>query len=125
MKGCTYIGLKAQNMGFDAHLTVFYLGRNMNKEEVELVKALLFQIGTVDIVVERSKIEMFSKDTPVVTVKSIPVLGDLYMLRKAIEQSGFVSPSQYPFNPHISLRLNNGNDIHIPRFIKLNQLGLY
>ena len=121
----TYIGLKALGMGFDAHLTVFYLGRNMIQAEIEQVKALLYQIGTVEIVVERNRIEMFSRETPALTVKPIAVLGDLYNLRKIIEESGFVSPSEYPFNPHITLRLNNGNDIHIPRFIKLNQLGLY
>jgi 2'-5' RNA ligase len=119
----TYIGLRAWDMGFDAHLTVLYTGP-LDKEREDYVRQVIYDIGPANFLVFRRGIEIFAGDIPVVTVT--PHEGALFLLREMLEQEyGIISPSTFPFNPHISLKLNELNTIHIPKVIKLDKLGLY
>lgn len=119
----TYIGLKANGMNFDAHLTVMYLGRKLDRDKIAYAQEVTAFLRPVhEYVVERKNIETFSNNTPVVTVVAPTMLFDLR--RRLEEDYGFISPSQFDFNPHISLKLN-GDDIIIPKYIRLDRLGLY
>lgn len=119
----TYIGLKAWDMGFDAHLTVMYLGP-LDGERENYVNYVLSQIGRQEFLVGRNRIDLFANSTPVVVVDD--VTDNLKKLRKRLERTyGLISPSTFPFNPHISLSLDHYETVHIPLTIKLDQLGFY
>lgn len=122
----TYIGFKAQHMGFDAHLTVMYLGRHLTESDAKCINGILDEIGRDVMFVERNRIEIFRHGTPVVTVTPIEGQGDLYGVRKQLEDYGLESKSEFDFNPHITLKMKNrDHTIYIPKIIRLDHLGLY
>lgn len=119
----TYVAFKALDMGFDAHMTVIYLGKISVLQE-RLAQTIidefpyLYQVG-------RNNIEMFgpNNDIPVVTV--IPPVG-IWKLRKKLEQYSYLpNPSEYAWNPHITLDAKPNQVIIIPPAIRLTMLGLY
>lgn len=125
----SYVGMKAQNMGFvDAHLTVHYLGKyNLGRYDsnsnIYRVAEFITKYAYKDTVVEPKRIEMFgpNKDIPVVTVD---VFGWLRDLNSALQEL-HPSPSEYPWNPHITLPQLGYVDVQIPKSIKLTELSIY
>lgn len=125
----TYIGLKASDMGFDAHLTVMYLGK-MNSEKETKVRDVIHRIGRQEFLVARKGIRFFGEmfNIPVVLVEDVDESArySLATLRKRLEHPyGLKSKSEYPFNPHITLKFDHYNTVNIPLTIKLDRLGLY
>lgn len=117
-----YVGLKALGMGFDAHLTLVYLGKIDFDTECR-VKMIIEDIGPVTMPVIRDKIRMFGYGkVPVVTV-IYPE--ELVYLREQLVDMGVPNPSDYSWNPHITIKLDHLSDIIIPKTIVLTNLGLY
>lgn len=120
-----YIGMKAQDLGFDAHLTVRYLGQ-LDKERQHYVKDILSNIKTSDIYVERKALAMFGpkKNLPVVKVRLLNP--DLTWVQQTLDKYGIASASDYAWNPHISIKLERvRGTLHIPKIIRLTDLNLY
>lgn len=116
-----YIGYKAEDMGFDAHMTIMWLGK-LDKERSDYVKSLLKDWPYHNAVVEPIKITNFYS-TPVVRVK---VPEEILSLLRYLNAHGVESASEFPFNPHISLYLpGDGSTLKIPGKIILSELGLY
>lgn len=121
----TYIGLKAGDMGFDAHLTLLYLGK-LNPEKEAKARHALSQIGRQEFLVARKGIRLFGADFDIPVVLVEDITDNLKKLRKRLERTyGLVSRSEYGFNPHITLKLDHYQTVNIPMTIKLDQLGLY
>lgn len=119
----SYVGFKALDMGFDAHLTVCYFGKDVAEETLLNIRQIVENpIWQGFLYVKREDIKLFGPDgeVPVVTVW-VPI--ELKMLRKELEQ---FSISQFTeWNPHISLVLDGPETIQIPEWIKLVDLGVY
>lgn len=123
-----YIGLRATNMGFDAHMTLLYTGHLSPVQELKVQRALdwidsrlKYQVFNMD----RKSIEMFgpNKDIPVLTLYP---KDDLNEIRESLIGKGVPAPSAFAeFNPHITLKLNHNYTIEIPPRIRLVGLGLY
>jgi 2'-5' RNA ligase len=124
-KRLTYIGFKALGMGFDAHLTVIYTGR-MNPEKEDKVRQLLDKVPMRDHYcdVQRKRIALFGPTltTPVVLVE---VPGSLLTVRDKLIEAGVPNPSQYKWNPHITLDIKTPGTITIPSTIILSNFDLY
>ena len=120
-----YVGLKAVGMGFaSAHLTVICTGDLEAATEVSVQRAL-DNLGNPTFYVERREIAMFGpmQDIPVVLIK--PTMS-LWGLRKALENDiNIPNPSEYDWNPHITLEFEPGSILRIPPVIVLHKLGLY
>ncbi len=123
-RDATYIGMKAWDMGFDAHLTIMYLGpMSYNERNTARWLTDIMRDKYREVYVLRNKIEIFAENTPVITV--VEHENSLTRLRKWFEEEGLVSPSTFPFNPHISLNLDVPSTLHLPPQIKLSNLNLY
>lgn len=125
----TYVGLKANNMGFDAHLTVFYLGE-ITKLQETLAERVLEDFDhnyhDQEFYAHRTGIKLFgpNNDIPVMTVD--PASGALPRLREMLEQHSYLpNPSEFDWNPHITIKLRYGTPIILPSLIMLTSLGLY
>lgn len=125
----TYVGLKANNMGFDAHLTVFYLGEITQVQE-QLARRVLedfdYSYPNQIFYVERENISMFgpNNDIPVLTV--MPMSGALERLRDMFADHAYLpNPSEFDWNPHITIKFKYGAPIILPGLIELTNLGLY
>lgn len=120
-----YIGLKAVGMGFDAHLTVHYVGEITPHQEDYLKLLLRRWGGARTFTVTRGTITNFrtsERPVPVVTVGH-PV--GLSLLQEFLSKN-FKGPSEWPWNPHISLHKAPVDcTITIPPRISLNKLDLY
>ena len=122
MREHMYVGFKTSALGFDAHLTLHYLGLEefVDHQGIEQVikpyKGLTYYATRVGI-------DLFGPDNniPVVTV-ALPT--SLYNLKDLLE-SVYPSPSEYEFDPHITLKFRAGETIHIPELIPINMLGIY
>ncbi len=117
----TYIGFQAHGFGFEAHLTMSYLGKMIEQYEDEVHKIL----GTLTnraFYVERNSINLFgpNKDIPVITVNVDTELMDLKKTLDALIEDN----SSYEWNPHITLDTSIG-DLCIPQRIRLSNLNLY
>ena len=124
----SYIGFKAMDMGFDAHVTMLYLGKLTPQEEAHCDSIL--SLLTLKLMnnwannwAMRDELKMFgpNNDIPVVTLEKSDYLSSI---RSTLELT-FNSPSEYGFNPHITLDLNGMHTIRIPTAIRLVQFGLY
>lgn len=117
-----YIGFKAWDLGFDAHMTFIYTGK-MSEDEISLTKKLLHERGEVKALAIRNKIDMFGYGrVPVVTLWVTPALKQF---RRELIAKGVPNPSKYKWNPHITLKLNHDDTITIPKYIKLTDLDIY
>lgn len=111
-------------MGFDAHMTLLFTG-DLTKTKEYFIRGYLEKFDRHDAVyeVERKCISMFGEgNIPVVEI--IPT-NFLSGLRLHMIESKFPNPSEFGFNPHITLKLDHDEDIHIPRIIELTHLDLY
>lgn len=121
----TYIGFKAMNMGFDAHMTVLYLGQITKLQEQLALKFLEDYKHLKNTPVERVGFDMFGPnyDLPVLRV-GVPL--ELWRFREALENHSYLpNPSSYDWNPHITLKTKDVGTITIHPTIRLAQLGLY
>ncbi len=118
-----YIGLKANGMGFDAHLTVMYTG-DLEPDQESHVENILSTLGSPAFYVERDSIVMFGPNNNIPVLKVTPTLA-MWNLRKILDSSHIPSPSEFPWNPHITLEFEPDSTLEIPPVIHLNQLGLY
>lgn len=123
----SYIAYKAQDMGFDAHLTVLYLGsENLDDEtEAQVKEYLATSPSAVDAIhCMRIGIDMFGprRDLPVVRVTVPPVM--VWLRNELVREFGNASEFK-DWNPHITLDFAHTNEINIPFHINLNELGLY
>lgn len=120
-----YVGLKAVGMGFaSAHLTVMYTG-DLDDVQATDVERALDKLGNPTFYVERREIAMFGpmQDIPVVLIQ--PTMS-LWGLRKALETDLRIpNPSEYDWNPHVTLEFEAGSILRIPPVIILHKLGLY
>lgn len=127
-----YIGFKALDMGFDAHLTMLYTG-DLSFDQVRDIEFALEHMSLKynGDWVERKALDLFGPidsdtlraTTPVVVVN---VSENLKMLREILIDMEFPNPSEYPWNPHISLDFSSGmHTIKIPPMIRITNLGLY
>lgn len=121
--GVSYVGLKAKDMGFDAHLTVVYFGPNADKRKItEIHKIISDPIYSGKLWVKRTGIELFGVNRTI-PVLLVDVPDELLKLREILEP---FSSSQYKdWNPHITLRIKSQTEIRIPYFIELTDLGVY
>lgn len=125
----TYIGYKALGMGFDAHLTVMYLGQISKLQEDLAVRFLkdhaeMFMFNDY-MTARRLKISMFGPNNNIPVVE-VAVPNGLHKLRDDLENHSYLpSPSEFAWNPHITLKINGDDPIFIPSFITLTHLGLY
>lgn len=120
----TYIGFKAEGMGFDAHLTVLYTGP-LDKDRTDAVKSILSTFAPINIWVERKGIELFGPENniPVVTVYTSETLINL---RQKLLDYGIPNASKFKeWNPHITLAVDPNKIIKIPAAIRLVNLGFY
>lgn len=119
-----YIGLRAWDMGFDAHLTVAFLG-DIDQEREFYIREKIAQHRWDQRIfyVARKKIELFgpNNDIPVITV-AVPL--SLRGLVEEMAHMGIEQNSEWPWNPHISLKLEDTDTIHIPVVIRLDKLYL-
>jgi 2'-5' RNA ligase len=122
----SYIGYKAQGMGFDAHLTILYLGReNLGPEkELEVVDFLEGDSWLSAPKVMRQTIDLFgpNNDIPVIRVMVPPEL--TWLRNEALKEFGNGSEFK-DWNPHITLDLIHLDIVRIPFEIQLTDLGLY
>lgn len=122
-----YIGLQATGMGYDAHMTLLYTGNLTDSAEAR-VQRILDSLGTRlkyrVFSLDRKSIEMYgpNKDIPVLTLH---MHKDLQRIREQLIGKGVPSPSEFGFNPHITLKLNHHYTVEIPPKIRLVGLGLY
>ncbi len=121
----SYIGLKAWDMGFDAHLTLIYTGKMSADREARtrfemerVTKGLNYTFQAL-----RRNIQMFGPlyNIPVLTVQ--PDQGLLILMKQL--QLHIPSKSQYKWNPHITLNLDSSETINLPHIIKLDRLNIY
>lgn len=118
----TYVGFKALDMGFDAHLTVCYFGPDATEKDLSEIQNILdAPMWSEPIWVVRKDIALFGpdNDVPVLRVTTPAILGALHM------ELADYSVSEYTWNPHITLDIDGADDIHIPVAIKLDHLGIY
>lgn len=119
----TCVAMEAHDMGFDAHLTVHYLGDDVPDEKLYEIRDTLEQSKYQGILyVLRKSIKMFGPygNIPVVTV-SVP--RELKNLNRRLQEI-YPTPSEYIWNPHITLD-QNAETIRIPTAIRLDKIGLY
>lgn len=120
----SYVGLKARSLGFDAHLTLCYFGKD-NPEE-EIIRLLVNEVNSppVRLRVLRTGIDLFGpKNTiPVIRVEPVSEPSLLLDLRELFEK---FSVSEFPhWNPHITIDFD-AYEIRIPLEITLTDLGVY
>lgn len=128
----TYVGLKAQGMGFDAHLTVHYCG-NLTSTQERYIRFLLNEWdGPREFTVVPSHIKMFGKNdfpVPVVVVSRFTTdpenSGRSLIDLNNFLHDNFPSPSKFRWEPHITLKIPFRQDLHIPHEIRLTELDLY
>lgn len=118
----SYVGFKAWDMGFDAHMTVCYFGDEATEETLAKIQKIVedpYWQGPA--FATRKGFELFGPDNdiPVATL-SVPV--GMHHLREELQQ---FSVSQFTdWKPHITLDLE-APEIRIPQVIRLDFLGVY
>lgn len=120
-----YVGLKANNMGFDAHLTVHYLGKTPEGVEDTYFKEVEEYVESrknFSTRVFRTGIKLFGyRNIPVMTVSVLP---ELAFMKEDLEKM-IPSASEYKWNPHITLKLKEMNTIMLPPMVSLDRLAIY
>ena len=123
MLGYSYVGFKAWDMGFDAHLTVCYFGPSATVDTIceidEIIKQPKWQGPAW---VQRDSLALFGpyENVPVLRVTVQP---ELLELREELER--FSVSKFLKWNPHITLDLDRPDVLHLPARIKLDDLGVY
>lgn len=118
-----WLEFKAWDMGFDAHLTLHWMGKCEGTQTFPIRKWLAeTQVGTYTTYVKPTGIEIFGSDNEVavVTVDTFP---DITEMKNQVEEL-FPSPSEFSFRPHITLKGIGFNSITIPPIIKLSGLTI-
>lgn len=122
----TYIGFKAWGFGFDAHLTMVWTDVLSDRQVEDIRKILHANVSSSYFsLAKRLSIEMFgpNKDIPVLTVEPHE---ELYVLREVLaEHPAIPNPSEFSWNPHITLKAEPMQPLVIPPVIKLSLLDVY
>lgn len=118
-----YIGLHANDMGFDAHLTIMYFG-TLDKDRFEYTMDVLKNIEPTIFFATRTGIKSFGKklSVPVVTVKFEDTSMNSFL--RYLDEWDITSNSEHSWNPHITIKLDHSETIMIPEYIKLSNLYL-
>lgn len=123
-----YIGWIANDMDFDAHCTFIYTGPLDTKDKADVNYRVESLKNNIDMRVTAVPIgyAMFGPeyDIPVLRLK-IQGENALREIRKTLIKNGVPDPSEFGWNPHITLRLPTESTIHIPPLIKLTSFGLH
>lgn len=101
----TYIGMKVQNVPFDGHFTIRYLGkRPLTPNKIKDLKELLEAYENLRFTVHHGSLDWFgpNKDVPVVSVYGSIMTLLTAKLNRALTVKGFVNEG-YPFTPHITI----------------------
>lgn len=111
-------------MGFDAHLTVLYLGelRTERDEVDEYLEAN--NLNGLSAMVIRDSVDLFGPELTIPVLKVFPPV-ELWDLRKKVEHELWNESQFKVWNPHITLDFDSAGTIHIPEYIKLREFGLY
>ncbi len=112
-----YIGLHANGMGFEAHLTLMFLG-NLDKDRADYVFEIIEELPYLDFTVKPQSLECFGKK-PVITVNNNTTMTN-YL--EKLKHRGIESASKFlAFNPHITLKMPTNLDhcLIVPRIIQL------
>lgn len=121
----TYIGYKAHDIGFDAHLTVLFMGLEEidAREQIAIQQELTEHFKSTEVVF-RKDIQMFGpeNDIPVLTIHPTVAMINLriHLANKYGNKSQFKE-----WNPHITLDFDHTETIHLPWSIRLTDLGVY
>lgn len=123
-----YVGFKAWDMGFDAHLTVLFTGELEPQKEL-ILQDILHEIGPQTNYVYPHKIALFGPDNDIPVLR-VQANESLFLLREQLIKWGVPNKSDYDFTPHITLKLPHRGEplfqtLHIPTIIKLSNLGYY
>ena len=128
MKTKNYIGFKAWDMGFNAHLTLVYTGEVGPQQEL-IIKDILHEIGEQTHYVYPHKLALFGPDNdiPVLRVRADE---SLFLLREQLIKWGVPNKADYDFVPHITLqlpqtRVPSNEKLIIPIVIRLANLDFY
>jgi 2'-5' RNA ligase len=125
MKDRYYLGLKAWDMGYDAHLTVHYLGELSQEDKTRIAIWIdKHQLTNYHFHVARDSIAMFGPKNNIPVLKLRMINDELTKLQQECEQI-WGKVSDYPWNPHITLKFIPGQTIHIPELIRLSGFNLY
>lgn len=122
----TYIGFKAWGLGFDAHLTMVYTGP-LVKEQVEEIREFLLKnvSSTFWSIARRDGIAMFGEDSDIPVVLVTPN-DEIMAIREMLISNYLIpNPSQWDWNPHITLKFPSSQPVVIPSIIKLAHLDVY
>jgi 2'-5' RNA ligase len=122
----SYIGFKAWGFGFDAHLTMVWTNKLDANQVREISQILRNSVSpSYFSLAKRLDFAMFGPD------QDIPVLlvdphEEIHVLREVlVEHPNIPNPSEYPWNPHITLKLVPRQPLVIPPIIKLSHLDVY
>lgn len=118
-----YIGLKADGMGFDAHLTLLDTGDIYSPLLQKYAESLVERWGGMDgSYVKRLELTQFGTKTVVL----VEVPEYIYNIRSLLVKNWPDNPyTRTTWVPHITLKYDHNEDIIIPNTIKLHSLGVY
>lgn len=119
-----HLGLEVMDMGFPAHLTIHYLGTTDRRQQLEIQdwiheQQLKFQTFYAT----RKSIDLFGprNNLPVVRV----TLTDEVIALHEEAKRRWPGPGNYPWTPHITIKLEEAPTVHIPTVFKLINFNLY
>lgn len=122
----SYLGYKVEGMGFDAHMTVLYLGEC---DDGQVGKVNEFLAAHRDVFagasyVARRNFALFGpkNDVPVLTVTPGK---DIWGIRKLAEASLWNGSEFLDWNPHITLSPKPAETVIISPMIRVTHFGLY
>lgn len=121
-----YIGFKAWGLGFDAHLTMVYTGPLVEEQVIEIREILLRSVpSTFYSLAKRDEITMFGENNEIPVVLVDPH-DEVRSLREVLTENPLIpNPSQWMWNPHITLKFIENQPLVIPSLIKLSHLDVY
>jgi hypothetical protein len=122
----SYVGFKAWGFGFDAHLTMVWTDTLTVEQTIEIREVLKASISPHYFsLAKRLDFALFGPD------EDIPVLlvdphEEVHALREVLADHPLIpNPSQYPWNPHVTLKFEPYQPLVIPPIIKLSHLDVY
>lgn len=122
----SYIGFKAWGFGFDAHLTMVWTDALTDQQVFDIREVLHATVSTSYFsLAKRKGITLFgpNNDIPVLTVQPHE---ELHVLREVLAEHPLIpNPSEYPWNPHVTLGFEHMQPLVIPPIIKLSHLDVY
>jgi 2'-5' RNA ligase len=121
----SYLGFKVPYMGFDAHMTVLYIGDTEEEQADEIRKFLEeAQLPTFSATAQRDSIKLFgpNEDIPVLTLIVPEAVRDI----RTLLEDKFDNASEFKdWNPHVTLDFECPGVIQIPPMLSLIEFGLY